>query len=64
MNIGRMRELRARYNYSQKELAKKVGVTRQTIVMIEKERFNPSLRICKGICRELGANLEELFGDY
>ena len=48
---------------SQEGLAKKIGVTRQTINLIEAGKYNPSLRICKGIAKELNATLDELFGD-
>ena len=39
----RIREFRARYNMTQEELAKKVGVRRETIVFLEKGKYNPSL---------------------
>ena len=45
------------------ELAAKVGVTRQTIGMIEAGRFNPSLALCVAICRALGKTLNDLFWD-
>ena len=48
---------------SQEELAAKVGVTRQTIGMIEAGRFNPSLALCVAICRALGKTLNDLFWD-
>ena len=46
---------------SQTELAKRVGVTRQTIGMIEAGDYNPTLRLCIAICRELGKTLNDLF---
>ena len=46
---------------SQIELAEKVGVTRQTIGMMEAGDYNPSLKLCTAICRELGKTLNELF---
>ena len=46
---------------SQIELAKRIGVTRQTIGMIEAGRFNPSLALCVAICRALGKTLDDLF---
>jgi putative transcriptional regulator len=49
--------------FSQESLARKIGVTRQTINLIEAGKYNPSLKICKGIARELNATLDELFGD-
>ena len=58
-----LKEHRARLGLSQEELAAKVGVTRQTIGMIEAGRFNPSLALCVAICRELGKTLNDLFWD-
>lgn len=46
---------------SQIELAERVGVTRQTIGMIEAGDYNPSLHICVSICKELGKTLNDLF---
>lgn len=46
---------------SQIELAEKVGVTRQTIGMMEAGDYNPSLKLCTAICRELGKTLNDLF---
>ncbi|WP_416728676.1 helix-turn-helix transcriptional regulator [Fictibacillus sp. JL2B1089] len=46
---------------TQEQLAKKVGVTRQTIGLIEKGEFNPSLQLCIAIAKELQKTLDELF---
>lgn len=46
---------------SQIELAARVGVTRQTIGMIEAGDYNPSLKLCIAICRELDKTLDDLF---
>lgn len=46
---------------SQTELAKKVGVTRQTIGMVESGDYNPTLNLCIQICKELGKTLNDLF---
>ena len=46
---------------SQTMLAEKVGVTRQTIGLIEAGEFNPSLRLCIAICRALDVTLNDLF---
>ena len=59
----RMKAARVGCDLSQEELAAKVGVTRQTIVMIEAGRFNPSLALCVAICRALGKTLNDLFWD-
>lgn len=46
---------------SQTELAKRVGVTRQTIGMVESGDYNPTLNLCIQICKELGKTLNDLF---
>ena len=46
---------------SQTELAKRTGVTRQTIGLIEAGEFNPSIRLCIAICRALGVTLNDIF---
>ena len=59
----RMKAARVGCGLSQEELAAKVGVTRQTIGMIEAGRFNPSLALCVAVCRALGKTLNDLFWD-
>ena len=59
----RMKAARVGCDLSQEELAAKVGVTRQTIGMIEAGRFNPSLALCVAIRRALGKTLNDLFWD-
>lgn len=54
---------RAELALTQKDLANAVGVSRQTIVSIEKGNYNPSLNLCKAICKELNKTLNELFGE-
>ena len=63
MRIEKIREARIRFGYSQKDLANRIGVTRQTINLIEAGKYNPSLKICKGISKELNTTLDELFGE-
>lgn len=46
---------------SQDQLAKAVGVSRQTINSIEKGDYNPTIKLCINICRVLGKSLDELF---
>ena len=46
---------------SQDDLAKAVGVSRQTINAIEKGDYNPSINLCIAICKELGVTLNDLF---
>ncbi|MDO4344173.1 MAG: helix-turn-helix transcriptional regulator [Eubacteriales bacterium] len=57
----KMKFARIEKDISQIELAKRVGVTRQTIGMIESGDYNPSLKLCVAICRELGKTLNDLF---
>ncbi|MCV0021594.1 helix-turn-helix transcriptional regulator [Mobiluncus curtisii] len=59
----RMRAARKEAGLSQAELAKDVGATRQTICSIEASNYNPSLNLCKLICKKLGKTLDELFWD-
>lgn len=57
----KMKAARALKELSQEDLAKAVGVTRQTIGMIEAGDYNPTLNLCISICKELGQTLDELF---
>lgn len=61
MKNMRMKVARMEKNMSQIELAERIGVTRQTIGMIEAGDYNPSLKLCIAICRELGKTLNDLF---
>jgi putative transcriptional regulator len=47
----RIKELRARYNLTQEELPKKVGVRRETVLFIEKGRYDPSLKLAYDIAK-------------
>ena len=58
---NRVREYRARYNYSQEKLATMVGVTRQTIGFIEKEKMVPSVKLAIKIARVFECQVEQLF---
>ena len=57
----RIKEYRARYNMTQEELAKKVGVRRETIVFLEKGKYNPSLKLAYKVAKVLNTTIEELF---
>ncbi|EGW39033.1 MULTISPECIES: helix-turn-helix transcriptional regulator [unclassified Desulfosporosinus] len=57
----KLKSARAILDMSQAQLAEAVGVTRQTIGMIEAGKFNPSLQLCVAICKELGKTLDEIF---
>ena len=56
-----MKLARVECDYSQEKLAEIVGVTRQTIGMIEAGNYNPSLNLCIAICKALGNTLNDLF---
>jgi putative transcriptional regulator len=58
---NRIKEFRARYNLTQDDLAKKVNVRRETIVFLEKNKYNPSLKLAHDIAREFKVNIEEIF---
>lgn len=58
---NRIKELRARLNLTQDDLAGKVGVRRETIVFLEKGKYNPSLKLAYDIARVFGATIEEVF---
>jgi len=57
----RMKELRARYDLTQEDLAKKIGVRRETILFIEKGKYNPSLKLAHDIAIALKTTIDELF---
>lgn len=59
----KLKAARAALDLSQQELADKVGVSRQTINAIEKGDYNPTIQLCKSICKVLGKTLDELFWD-
>jgi putative transcriptional regulator len=57
----RIKELRARYSLAQEDLARKVGVRRETILFIEKGDYNPSLNLAHAIAKALNTTLDDLF---
>ncbi|MDW7777242.1 MAG: helix-turn-helix transcriptional regulator [Methanosarcinales archaeon] len=57
----RIKELRARYDLTQEELAKMVGVRRETILFLEKGKYNPSLKLAYDIAKVFKSNIEEVF---
>jgi len=57
----RIKELRARYNLTQDDLADMVGVTRQTMLYLEKGKYNPSLVLAYKVAKALNATIEEVF---
>ena len=58
---NRIKEFRARYDLTQEELAKKVNVRRETIVFLEKNRYNPSLKLAYDLSKVFSVKIEELF---
>jgi putative transcriptional regulator len=56
-----LKSARAAKDLSQEELARAVGVSRQTISAIEKGDYNPTIRLCVKICRILDRTLDDLF---
>jgi putative transcriptional regulator len=57
----RMKEFREKLGVTQEALAEKVDVTRQTILFLEKGKYNPSLRLAYKISRALKARIEDIF---
>ena len=57
----RIKELRARYDLTQEDLAKKVGVRRETILYLEKGKYNPSLKLAHDIASVLKTTIDDLF---
>jgi len=57
----KMKVARVENELSQEQLAEKVGVTRQTIGLIEAGNYNPSLNLCIAICEALNRTLDDLF---
>ncbi|MFH0968051.1 MAG: helix-turn-helix transcriptional regulator [Methanobacteriota archaeon] len=57
----RIKEFRAREGFTQADLASRVGVRRETIVFLEKGKYNPSLRLAHQIARVLKTTTDELF---
>ncbi|ARK29503.1 helix-turn-helix transcriptional regulator [Halalkalibacter krulwichiae] len=63
MKNMRLKVARVEKELSQVELAKRIGVSRQTIGLIEAGKYNPSLSLCIAICKELSKTLDDLFWD-
>ncbi|MHC1754187.1 MAG: helix-turn-helix transcriptional regulator [Methanosarcina sp.] len=57
----RIKEFRARHDLTQEALANLVGVRRETIVFLEKGKYNPSLKLAYRIARSLDTTIDELF---
>ena len=59
--MNRVKEFRKELGMSQLELAKDIGVSRQTINMIENDKYNPTLELCLNLTRSLQTDLNSLF---
>ncbi len=57
----RIKELRARHHLTQEDLARKVGVRRETIVFLEQGKYNPSLQLAHAVAKALKSKIEEVF---
>ena len=57
----RIKEFRARYDLTQEDLARLVGVRRETIVFLEKGKYNPSLKLAHDVSKALKTTIEEIF---
>ena len=58
---SKIKERRTRFSMTQEDLAKKVGVRRETIVFLEQGKYNPSLRLAHDIARALHTKIDDLF---
>ena len=63
MKNKKLKLARLERDMSQADLAQAVGVTRQTIGLIESGNYNPTLKLCVAICQALGTTLNDLFGE-
>jgi putative transcriptional regulator len=57
----RIREFRAKKGMTQAQLAEAVGVRRETIVFLEKGKYNPSLKLAHDVAVALGSTIDDLF---
>lgn len=58
---NKLKVARVSVDLTQQQLAEKVGVTRQTISLIEKGKYNPTLKLCLQICYAVNKKLDEIF---
>lgn len=59
--MNKLKVARVEADLTQQQLAEKTGVTRQTISLIEKGKYNPSLNLCLKICFAVNKTLDQLF---
>lgn len=58
---NRLRDLREMYSMTQEDLAARVGVSRQTIISLEKGKYNPSVCLAHSLARTFNLTIEEVF---
>lgn len=58
---NKIKELRTEYNLTQEDLAEKVGVRRETILFLEKGKYNPSLLLARNVARVFKKKIEDIF---
>lgn len=58
---NRIKEYRKQHKLTQEELANILGVTRQTIIAIENDKYNPTLELAMNLAKYLNTTIEELF---
>lgn len=61
LGLNEVKKYRKQQGYTQMELARKLGVARQTINLIENNKYNPSLSLCISLAKNLGTDLNALF---
>jgi len=59
----RIKVARVQLDMTQTALAEEVGISRQTMNAIEQGEYNPTIKLCRAICKVLGKSLDELFGE-
>jgi len=57
----RIKEYRAKHDMTQEDLARKVGVRRETIIFLEKGKYNPSLKLAHDVANALKTKIDDLF---
>ncbi|RWS45213.1 transcriptional regulator [Bacillus mycoides] len=59
--VTKIKEFRAKLNMTQEDLAKQIGVRRETISHLEKGKYNPSLQLAHDIAKALHSSIDEIF---
>jgi putative transcriptional regulator len=57
----RIKEFRAKHDLTQEDLAKQVKIRRETVIYLEKGKYNPSLKLAHDVAKALNASIDELF---